>query len=217
MNPVLKTVALLLPPDDREVVLGDMQEQGHSFWRGLLAILGFAARQQAEWWRGWHPWSVAALVIPATYLLLGASFRLSMDARSLWQSGQVDNSLFYPAVLVIAWAWTGGFMLGSLSRRTGWVSPLFFTLPCLSCVLSFREPSLSSFSLLLFIPPGILGLMLGRRWMRIDFAHSLAVALATTTAMYLWQGMPSMSWLLLLPGLYLAWTSGKPKQFKEAH
>jgi hypothetical protein len=216
MKPALETIALLLVPDDREVVLGDLEEQEQPFWRGLFAILGFAARQQAECWRGWRPWAVTAWVIPGTLLLLGASFRLSMDARGLWQNGHADNALIYPAVLITAWAWTGGFMLGSLSRRTGWISPLLFTLPCLSCLLTFREPSLSSLSLLLFVPPGFLGFVLGRRWIRMDLVTSLAVALATTATMYMWQGMPAASWLLLLPGLYLAWTSSGGNQFKEA-
>jgi hypothetical protein len=215
MTAALEIVALLLPRDDREVVLGDLEEQKQPNWFRLFAILGFVARQQAEYWRDWRAWMVGGAVIPATLLLLGASFRLSMDFRTLWQAGYVGDSLFYQAALTIVWAWTSGFLLGSLSWRTGWVSALLCVIPCLRCLLEFREPSLSSFCLFLFIPPGLMGAVLGRHWRRLGLAPAVVLALTTASIMLLWHGMPASNWLLFLPALYLALTSGKRGQLSE--
>lgn len=210
MNTIIETLALLLPADDREAVLGDLEELGRPAWSCAVAILGFAIRQQAECWRGWRAWAVGGLVIPATLLLLGASFRLAMESRGLWHNGHIGASLFYQMALIIAWAWAAGFALGSLSRRTGWISPLLFAGPCLTCLLEFHQPSLSSVSLFLFIPPGLLGIVPGRRSGRMDFATAMILAAATAGIMLLWRGMPVSNWLLLLPALYLLWTSAKP-------
>lgn len=210
MTSAIEIMARLLHPDDREVVLGDLAEQKQSGWSGFWAVLGFVIRQQAEYWRSWHSWIVGGAVIPATLLLLGASFRFSLDIRDLWQGGDLRAPLIYQTALLIIWAWTSGFAIGTLSRRTGWMSPLLFTIPCFSCLTSFREPSLSCLCLLLFLPPALIGAILGRRWMRMDFAQAVMVALAATGAMLLWPGMPVLYWLLLLPAGYLTWTSEWP-------
>jgi hypothetical protein len=215
MTAALEIVALLLPRDDREVVLGDLEEQKLPNWFRLFAVLGFIARQQAEYWRDWRAWTVGGAVIPATLLLLGASFRLSMDSRTLWHGGHVGGSLLYQAVLTIVWAWACGFVLGSLSWRTGWISPLLCVIPCLCCLLEFREPSLSSVCLFLFIPPGLTGAILGRHWSRLGLAPSVVLVLATASIMLLWHDMPASNWLLLLPALYIALTSGKRGQLSE--
>lgn len=215
MTTALEIFGLLLPSDDREVILGDLEEQKQPGWIRLFVILGFAIRQQAEFWRNWHPWVVGGAVIPATLLLLGASFRLSLDFRGLFHGDSFRMSLLYQAALMVAWAWTSGFVIGSLSRRTGWVSPLLFTIPCLSCLMEFREPFLYSPCLLLFLPPGAVGTILGRRWMRMNLAPSVVLVFATAGAMLLWHGMPVLHWLLLIPALHLAWMSGRTNQLRH--
>jgi hypothetical protein len=217
MTTALEILVLLLPPDDRQVVLGDLEEQEAPGWIRLFAVLGFAIRQQAEFWRDWRSWAVGGAVIPVSLLLLGASFRLSLDFRNLLHGAGLREPLLYQAVLMIVWAWTSGFVIGSLSRRTGWISPLLFTIPCLSCLMEFREPSLYSACLLLFLPPGIVGAILGRRWMRMDLPSSVLLVFATTGLMLLWRGMPVLHWLFVLPALYLAWTSGGPNQFRRGY
>ena len=215
MTTALEIVALLLPRDDREVVLGDLEEQKQPGLSRLFAVLGFVIRQQAEYWRDWRAWVVGGAVIPATLLLLGSSFRLSLDFRNLLHGGVFQQYLLYQAALMIAWAWTGGFVIGALFRRTGWISPLLFAIPCLSCLMGFRESYISSLCLLLFLPPGLVGAVFGRRWMRMGLAPSVLLVIVITGLMLLWRGMPVMNWLLLLPALYLAWTFGKPNQFRH--
>ena len=217
MTTAIELVALLLDPDDREVVLGDLEEQKQPSWISFIAVLGFAIRQQTEYWRNWRPWVAGGMVFPATLLLLGASFRLSMDSRSLLHGGDFQESLAYQAALTVAWAWTSGFVIGSLSRRTSWVSLLVCMIPCLFCLMSFHEPSLWSVCLLLFLPPAIVGAMLGQRWMRMDLVPSAVLALATTGIMLLWDGMPVLNWLLSLPAWYLAWTSMGPNERERLH
>jgi hypothetical protein len=215
MTTPLEILVLLLPPDDREVVLGDLEELETPGWLRFFAVLSFVIRQQAQFWRDWRTWVVGGAVIPVTLLLLGASFRLSLDFRSLFHGAILREPLLYQAALMIAWAWTTGFVIGSLSRRTGWVSPLLFAIPCLSCLMEFREPSLYSPCLLLFLPPGIVGAILGSRWMRMDLVPSVLLVFATTGVMLLWHGMPVLHWLLVLPALYLAWTAGRPNQSRQ--
>jgi hypothetical protein len=215
MTTALEILVLLLPPDDREVVLGDLEEQETPGWIRVFAVLSFVIRQQAEFWRNWRTWVVGGAVIPVTLLLLGVSFRLSLDFRSLFHGASLREPLLYQAGLLIAWAWAIGFVIGSLLRRTGWVSPLLFAIPCLSCLMEFREPSLYSPCLLLFLPPAIVGAVLGRRRLRMDLVPSVLLAFATTGLMLLWHGMPLLHWLLVLPALYLAWTSGEPNQFRQ--
>lgn len=213
MTTTLEIVALLLPRDDREVVLGDLEEQKQPGWFRLIAVVGFLIRQQAEYWRDWRSWVVGGAVIRATLMLLGTSVRLSLDFRTLWHGGDLHWPIFYQVALMITWAWTGGFVVGALSRRTGWVSPLLFTIPCFFCLIAFREPNLSSLCLFLFLPPALVGAILGRRWMRMGLASSLVLATAITGLMFVWRGMPVMNWLLLLPALYLA--IGNTNQFRQ--
>lgn len=123
--------------------------------------------------------------------------------------------MLYQAVLTMAWAGTGGFVIGALSRRAGWISPLLFTIPCFSCLMEFHQPALSSIGLLLFVPPGILGTVIGRRVMRLGLAPSFGLMSATLSLMLLWRGMPSANWLLLLPALYLAWASAVPPHWNK--
>jgi hypothetical protein len=215
MMTALDMVALLLPADDREAMLGDLEEQKQPGWLRLFAVLGFIIRQQVEYWRDWRPWLISGAVIPATLHLLGASFRFSLDFRDLLHGGGFGMALLYQGALMTAWAGTGGFVIGALSPRTGWISPLLFIFPCFSCLMEFPGPALSSLCLLLFVPPGIVGAIFGRRRMHMGLAPSLALMCATFGLMLAWHGMPQGNWPLLLPALYLAWDSLKSNESEQ--
>src|SRR5581483_8953579 len=115
-------------------------------------------------------------------------------------------------LLLIAWSWTGGFMVGSVSRRTLWVSAVLALCPCISCLVRFGEASLSRFCVLLFIPPAILGIRQGLRRMRIKpgFAFALA-AMVTALTLCAWmnKGLGILNWALIGPAWYIAWSGGK--------
>lgn len=205
-------VARLLEPDDCEAVLGDLEEQGRPDWLRVLAVLDFVVRRQADHWRNWRPWVAGGAALPASLLLLGASFRLSLESHSLLQGGSVQLSLAYQAALTIAWAWASGFVISTLSPQTRVASLSACVAPCFSCLVRFDEPSLASPSLLLFLPPAIWGAIAGRRRIRIGFAPAVVLALGTTACMALWRGMPPSCWPLALPAWYLVWQSGRPDE-----
>lgn len=195
----------LLRSDERDAVLGDLVEAGASPATILWAILGLLARQQAELWRTWRPWLAAGVALPGSLLLLGVSFGLSMSSRTLLHENivQAEWPLLREALLLFAWAWTCGFVIGCLSRRTLWVSALLCLTPCLSCVLRFREPSISRFCVLVFLLPALLGVLHAIRTVRLQFAHVVVLALAVTGLMLSWIGMSACNWALVLPSWLL--------------
>src|SRR5271170_4369266 len=123
MTDLLELTAQMLEPSEREAVLGDLAEAGESAWRGLVNVLGLVIRRQIILWKSWRPWLAAfGLTLPASFLLMGFSVSVSWHARMLVEG---DASLWFLIVNVLllgAYSWTGGFVVGSLSRRTLWVS-----------------------------------------------------------------------------------------------
>src|SRR5271166_1745918 len=74
-------IALLLPPCDREAVLGDLAEDSMPFASSFFAILGFVLRRQFLCWLSWRPWFAAiALAYTTTWLLMGNSVEISTNA-----------------------------------------------------------------------------------------------------------------------------------------
>ncbi|MEO8660167.1 MAG: alpha/beta hydrolase-fold protein [Bryobacteraceae bacterium] len=159
----LQIAALLLRPRDREAVLGDLEESNETKGRAILEILNFAIRQQLLLWTNWRPWLAAfGLALPASFLLMGFSVAISLkyttteftDTRQL-------GLLACQALLLTGWAWTGGFVVGSLSRQTLWVSTAAALLPCLFCLSRFSIESLPRLCLLLFLLPAVWGVRVG--------------------------------------------------------
>jgi hypothetical protein len=163
MTSLVQVASQLLEPREREAVLGDLAEAGESAWRGLLGVLGLLIRREAIHWKNWRPWLAAfGLSMPASFLLMGFSLTVSWSFQSWTQGGRALPVLVY-AALLIAWSWTGGFVVASLSRRTLWVSILATCSPCLFCLSRFRESSLPRICLLLFLAPAIWGAWHGVR------------------------------------------------------
>jgi hypothetical protein len=109
-------------------------------------------------------------------------------------------------VLLTTWAWTGGFVVGSVSRRTLWVSVLAALAPCVFCLTRFHEVALSRFCLLLFVPPALLGLRQASRLVRIKPGTAVALA-ALVTVLMAWAGAARalwvLNWALVLPAWYI--------------
>ena len=207
MTSMVEIVAELLQPDEREAVLGDLAESGADALEGLLSVLGFVARQQLESWRGWQPWVAGGVALPGSLLLLGVSFALSKDSLALLHRGPMRGTVVFEALLLLAWAWTSGFMVGSLSRRTRWVSAALCAAPCLSCVMRFNETSLPRFCVLLFLAPAVVGAAQGMRRVRLHLLTAITFAVAVTAMMFAWRGMSARNWLLLLPAGWLVVTA----------
>src|SRR5258708_13489940 len=194
--PLVEVAARLLERGEREAVLGDLLETGEGVWRGLLDVLGLVIRRQLLHWKAWGSWlAVFGLALPGSLLLMGISVSVSsiyerlVDHRILTGSPHPIHEGFLQllcrGLLLIGGSWACGFVMGSMSRRTLWVSIASSCFPCLFCLLRFREPSLSRLCLFLFLLPPIARFRHSLRLIRINLALAIILAIAITTLMIL--------------------------------
>lgn len=209
MSPLAEMTAIFLAPQDRDAVLGDLAETGASGWCALGSVLGLVLRQQIELWRAWEPWVASSVAFAGSLLLLSVSFGLSVDLRHLLRGERGFGSVLCEALLMLSWAWTSGFVVGSLSGKTRWVSGILCAIPCLSCVLRFHDTSLSRLCVLLFLLPGVVGAAQGVRSARLSHWTALTLAMAMTVMMFVWGGMYMRNWFLFLPAWWLV-AHGEP-------
>ncbi len=217
----VEVAAQLLERDEREAALGDLVEDGESAWHGLLDVAGLVIRRQALLWKSWRPWLAAfGVAFPSSFLLMGVSVSISYTYQRLIGLNTPDASLLpeHPGfllllchiLLLIAWSWTGGFVAGSVSRRTLWVSAVACCSPCLFCLARFRTESLSRLCLLLFLLPAIWGVRQGLRMPRIKLSSAIVLAVAVTVLMFLaWtdKGLWTLNWTLIWPAWYMVATA----------
>ena len=222
---LMEWAARRLECSEREAVLGDLSEAGGSSWRGLVEILGLVMRRHAALWRDWRPWLAAlGVALPSAFLLMGVSFSISCTYQRLAgpqacaacaPTAQEDSLLLLcQVVLLIIWSWAVGFVVGSVSRRTVWVSGALCLAPCVYCLSKFHETTLSRLCLLLFLPPVILGAYRGLRIIEIKRGAALALATAVTVLMFCaWSSgaLWTLNWALLVPVWFIviqAWRPG---------
>lgn len=215
---LIEAMALQLTPTEREIVLGDLIEARETAWRGMREVSGLVARRQLRLWYGWRPWLAApGLALPSSFMLMGFSFAISSELRNRFFHGgplsffSTDPGELLPVLcqvfVLLICAWAVGFTVESLSRRTLVVSAVCCLLPCLFCLLRFRQESPSRFCLLLFLFPAIAGACFSRRGGTINRRRALALALVATICMavlavrgHLWV----LNWELIVPAWYLA-------------
>jgi len=203
--------AQLLERHEREAVLGDLAEAGASAWRGVRDVTGLAARRQVLLWTSWRPWVAAfGVALPSSFQLMGFSLLVSGMFRHLLGHNSLSDSvaetrpllLICRMVLLASWAWSGGFVVGAVSKRTLWVSASACFLPCLFCLSRFGMPSQSPWELLLFLLPAIWGAWRGFRGKRIQYGLAVTVAaISTVLAIPGWSGQ----WMYLLALIWPAW------------
>jgi hypothetical protein len=214
-------VSRLLPPEEREIVQGDLLEAGESAWQSALAVLGLIIRREVALWRNWRPWLAAfGLALPSSFLLMGFSLSVSRAYQQL-AGGPILHAtgidirpgfaLFLCNVLLLAaWSWTGGFVVGSVSRRTIWVSAALSFIPCLFCLERFRIECLSRLCLLLFLPIALWGARRGLQMARIKRSSAVALAIAVTAlTIPTWtsSGAWIPNWALSWPAWFLVATA----------
>jgi|HubBroStandDraft_6_1064221.scaffolds.fasta_scaffold10334_3 hypothetical protein len=224
----VEAAARLLARDKREAVLGDLVEAGESTWQGLLGVLGLVFRQEAVLWKSWRPWLAGfGVTLPSSFLLMGVSLSVSWSYLTLRCPELLQKSsltlgsgtivLLCKILLLIGWSWTGGFVVGSVSRRTLWASMVLCYSPCLFCLSRFRVESLSRFCLCLFLLPAIWGVHQGLRisTMRVSSALVLAAAITLMTlpswnsaGQHRWSPTRwTLDWALCWPAWYLVATA----------
>jgi hypothetical protein len=199
-----ETVAQWLEPHEREPVLGDLQEAGLVSWQGLLEVIGLFARRQLALWSSWRPWLAGpGLALPHSFLLIGNSLAVCMALTQLHSSsGKNQAEILSHAFFLILWAWSGGYAVGALSRKTLWVSTAMCFLPCLFCFSRFHSDSPLRFGLLLFVLPALLGVRQSLTGFGIRKLYAFALAAAATCWMLAWYSKGEMwagNWLLIWP------------------
>jgi hypothetical protein len=211
--PLLELSTRLLDPEEREVVLGDLQETHETTWRGLLDVFSLVLHRQAGLWRDPRPWIAGFVVaLPSSYLLTTASLSVTCTYQRLvnhrvfvghWPTGHEGFPLLLcHMLLLIAWSWTAGYMIGSVSRRTLWASVVLAAVPSLHSLCM----SVSGLCLFLFLPPAILGAWRGWQGSRISFRAASVLALTVTVLMIsAWSNgaLWTANWALLCPAWYL--------------
>jgi hypothetical protein len=230
--------ARLLEREEREAVLGDLMEARESAWDGVCGVLGLVVRRQALLWKSWRPWLAGfGVALPSSFLLMGASLSVSWSYQRLLcpellkaaalTRGSGFMMLLWQAFLLMGWAFTGGFAVGSVSRRTVWASSILCYSPCLFCLTRFRVQSLSPLCLFLFLLPATWGVLQGLRSSRIRLNTALILAVALTILTIPawnshgehWWSPPrwTLNWVLILPSWYLVATAlGFGRDTKEA-
>jgi hypothetical protein len=234
-----------LDRDEREAVLGDSLEAGERPGQALFSILGLVLRRQILLWKSWRPWLAAfGFAAPCTWLLMTVSLSVTCTSERLlglsvghWApTGNEGFALLACHIfLLIAWSWTSGFAIGSLSPRTLWTSAALFLLLAqylhhMYIVAAPIAPmhgaaagafpfhgsffALARLAPFLFLLPAIWGVRQGVRTLQLNFgpagllAATMAVLmLAAWTSNALWI----FNWLLLGPGLYLLATSRRSR------
>ena len=225
----VEVAARLLEGDEREAVLGDLLETGGSGLRALLDVLGLAVRRQLAIWNDWRPWLASCgMALPGSLLLMGFSISVSQTYQRLMHPaifkatgltvGPGLTLLLCNIFLLIAWSWTGGFVMGSISRRTVRVSAALSFLPCVFCLARFRIESLSRFCLLLFLLPAVWGVFRGLQIAQIKLRPALILAASITLlTLPTWTSKGSWipNWALSGPAWYLVVMAWLGEAMKE--
>lgn len=138
---VRDALATLLDPAEREAVFGDYAELALTDRQAVKSLMGLVVRRQLRLWTEWNPWFVlVAVIIPVCPLLARLCAGLTMGIwPSLWMKlhhgvsyrtglspGALLSEFCFQAAALITWSWTSGFALGTLSRRTIWISGTLF-------------------------------------------------------------------------------------------
>jgi hypothetical protein len=100
---LVEILSLMLHPDERQVVRGDLVESGATGNQALRDVLGLVVRRQATLWMHWRPWlTLASLVVPLGMLLsvvsrstaAGSAVYVWMYANN-WKWGDLGNTGFW--------------------------------------------------------------------------------------------------------------------------
>lgn len=216
-------VSELLEQDESDAVVGDLMEGGESGWRGLWEVFGLVFRRQAAHWKSPQPWLAGFVVaFPCSYLLMHVSISVTCTYERLvnhrtyacWHTGHEGFPLLLCHILLlIAWSWSGGYIVGSVSRRTLWMSAALSVVPAAFCMCMWSSVFPSRLCLFLFLLPAIAGVQRGLQNARLSFRTALLLAATITVLMIsAWsnQALWVLNWALVLPAWYLtvtAWRS----------
>ena len=141
-------LSLMLHPDERDVVRGDLAESGVAGSQALRDVLGLVVRRQAAPWAHWRPWLTLLTLVAPLGMLLSITSRGTADGSAVyvwmyannWKWGDLANAGFWHVfpetvalvfkeyLTLVCWSWTSGFVLGSVSRRMIQTNSVLFSL-----------------------------------------------------------------------------------------
>ena len=212
---------LLLEPGEREAVLGDLQEMHTNMFRAVRELYGLFARRQLALWADWRPWLAGpALALPSSFLLMGLSLGVSQQAIQLMSSG-ISRSLYWPLLsqvaLLVGFSFSAGFAVSWLSRRTLWVSAALCFGANLFCLGRFPAGDVSRFSLIVFLFPGLIGILTGLNVRTVPHRAAMAAAVSLTVLTIVSRLTSGAAWwelfglmfycIMLWPAWFVAVTS----------
>ena len=213
---IVELAARPLTPDERDAILGDSVEVGESAWQTLCGVLGLILRRQFVLWKSWRPWFAAfGFALPCSLLLAYVSISVTYTSERLlgikishWAPTGHEGFglLFCHIFLLITWAWTSGFAIGSISPRTLWWSVVVAVLEVMDFGMHDHGEIIPLSYSLLFVAPAIWGVLQSRRSPRLRRgpAFLLAVTMTILTAAAWFNGALWLpNWLLLCPAWYL--------------
>jgi hypothetical protein len=139
-------VALLLDPDEREAVRGDLAESGESGPQAIVGMAGLVARRQAALLWELRPWLALAVAMWAGLILTRQAGRWSHQSATYlwmylanWRMSDVGNTGFWRLMaqeighllvgcsLLMAGSLAAGIPMGmSQARRNTWVTGALF-------------------------------------------------------------------------------------------
>ena len=207
-----------LDPREREIVLGDFAELGHSGLRALQGLLGLVLRRQVQPWKEWRPWFVLlAVVLPISPLLASLSDELGgqlFPVLVMWSHHRVfyDTGLkpsafvfgfLLKAAALMVWSWSVAYALGALSRTTRYVQGIVLFLLCLTIGGS---SSPMSFALLWISPWGWMPVVVEFLMVLLPGQHGLRHGAAPARLRVRWMLALAAGTAML--GLLAMWTRG---------
>ena len=203
----------LLEPHEREAVRGDLAEAGTTSGQAIIEVLGLVVRRQAALWKDWRPWLALIGLYPIVALLATAPASLASAFAHYFQR---DSNTVVPGLTFLASAssfmllclWTGGFVLGSLSRRAVYLTGTLLALFGGWLAYDSHKTVVNlMYWAVLFLLPSSWGVYCGlrRRSLRLRWTILLAAATATTLSVA-WNRGWDRSELALF--MFLIWPVG---------
>jgi len=134
---LLCVLARGLEPAERNVVLGDLAESDEGAGAATCDLLGLIVRRQVGLWTVWRPWlallGICGLAgVPLSQIAFSLNVDLGQQLMAYLKYGvhfetgvtpRQDMAFFLClAVALVVWSWTCGFVLGSLSGRSVWLT-----------------------------------------------------------------------------------------------
>jgi hypothetical protein len=146
LSAVVHVLLRMVDSTEREVVEGDLTELRLSQPRAIRELVGLLVRRQIAAWLDWRPWAAVVLFVVPLGMVISLVARHWANITAIYAWFYVDNwtptylaspgargdilhatmELFVRCVALVLWAWTIGFAVASLSRRTTWLMCALF-------------------------------------------------------------------------------------------